>query len=40
MDKTSKKVTKDPKHVDAARKGREKHMNKLKESILNDAKKR
>ena len=39
MDKTSKKVTKDPKRVDAARKGREKYMNKLKESILNDAKK-
>ena len=39
MDKTSKKVTKDPKCVDAARKGREKYMNKLKESILNDAKK-
>ena len=33
MDKTSKKVTKDPKHVDVARKGRKKHMNKLKESI-------
>ena len=39
MDKTSKKVTKDPKRVHAARKGREKYMNKLKESILNDAKK-
>ena len=39
MDKTSKKVTKDPKRIDAARKGREKYMNKLKESILNDAKK-
>ena len=39
MEKTSKKVTKDPKPVDAARKGREKYMNKLKESILNDAKK-
>ena len=39
MDKTSKKVTKDPKRVDAARKGREKYMNKLKESIPNDAKK-
>ena len=39
MDKTSEKVTKDPKHVEAARKGREKYMNKLKESILNDAKK-
>ena len=39
MDITSKKVTKDPKGVDAARKGREKYMNKLKKSILNDAKK-
>ena len=39
MDKTSKKVTKDPKRVEAASKGREKYMNKLKESILNDAKK-
>ena len=39
MDKTSKKVTKDPKRVDAARKGREKYMSKLKERILNDAKK-
>ena len=39
MDKTSGKVTKDPKRVGAARKGREKYMNKLKESILNDAKK-
>ena len=40
MDKTSQKVTKDPKRVEAARKSREKYMNKLKESILNDAKKR
>ena len=39
MDKTSKKVTKDPRRVDVARKGREKYMNKLKERILNDAKK-
>ena len=39
MDKTSTKVTKDPKRIDAARKGREKYMNKLKESTLNDAKK-
>ena len=39
MYKTSKKVTKDPKRVEAARKGREKYMNKLKERILNDAKK-
>ena len=39
MDKTPEKVTKDPKRVEAARNGREKYMNKLKESILNDAKK-
>ena len=39
MDKTSQKVTKDPKCVEEARKGRENYMNKLKESILNDAKK-
>ena len=39
MYKTSEKVTKDPKRVEAARKGREKYMNKLKERILNDAKK-
>ena len=39
MDKTSWKVTKDPKRVEAARKGREKCMNKLKESTLNDVKK-
>ena len=39
IDKTSEKVTKDPKHVEAAWKGRGKYMNKLKESILNDAKK-
>ena len=39
MDKTPEKVTKDPKRVEAARKGREKYMNKLKESILNDVKK-
>ena len=39
MDKISEKITKDPKRVEAARKGREKYMNKLKESILNDAKK-
>ena len=38
MEKTEK-VTKDPKRVETARKGREKYMNKLKESILNDAKK-
>ena len=39
MDKTSEKVTKDPKRVEAAPKGREKNMDKLNESILNDAKK-
>ena len=39
MDKTSEKVIKDPKRAEAARKGREKYMNKLKESILNDVKK-
>ena len=39
MGKTSKKVTKDPKCVEVACKGREKYMNKLKENILNDAKK-
>ena len=39
MDKTSQKVTKDPRHVDTAHNGREKYMNKLKENILNDAKK-
>ena len=39
MDKTLEKITKDPKRVEAARKGREKYTNKLKESILNDAKK-
>ena len=39
MDKTSQKVTKDPERVEAARKGRENYMNKLKERILNDAKK-
>ena len=39
MDKTPQKVTKDPERQDAARKGREKYMNKLKEIILNDAKK-
>ena len=39
MDKTPEKVTKDPKHVEAARKGREKYTNKLKESILNNVKK-
>ena len=39
MDKTSQKVTKDRKRAEAARKGRENYMNKLKESILNDVKK-
>ena len=39
MGKTPEKVTKDPKHVEAAGKGREKYMNKLKENILNDVKK-
>ena len=39
MDKTSQKVTKDPTRVEAARKDRKKYMNKLKGSILNDAKK-
>ena len=38
MDKTSQKVTKDPRRVEAARKGRENYMNKLRENILNDAK--
>ena len=39
MDKTSEKVTKDPKRVEAVRKSREKYMNKLTDSILNDPKK-
>ena len=39
MDKTSEEVTTDPKRVEAARKGREKYINKLKESILSDVKK-
>ena len=39
MDKTPEKATKDPRRVEAARKGRENYMNKLKESILNDARK-
>ena len=38
MSKASQKVTKDPKRVEAARRGRENYMNKLKESILNDIK--
>ena len=40
MDKAPGKVTKDPKRVEAARKGRDKYMNKLKKSILNEGKKR
>ena len=41
MDKASQKVTKDqdPKCVEAGRKGRENFMKKMKENILNDAKK-
>ena len=39
MDKAPEKVTKNPKRVEAALKGRYKYMNKLKESILNDVKK-
>ena len=39
MEKTSEKVTTEPKRVEAARKGREKYKNELKESILNDVKK-
>ena len=39
MDKISQKVTKDPKHVEAAHKGRENYMNKLKQIILYDVKK-
>ena len=39
IEKTSQKVTKDPRRVEAARKGRESFVNKLKENILNDAKK-
>ena len=38
MDKTEN-VTKDSRRVEAARKGREKYMDKLKESIPNDVKK-
>ena len=40
MDKTPEKVTKDKdsKHIEAAQKGREKYMNKLKESVLNNIK--
>ena len=39
MHKTQQKVTKDPKRQEVSRKGREKYMNKLKESILKNAKK-
>ena len=39
MDKTSEKVTKDPKCIESGRKGRKNFMNKLKKDILNDAKK-
>ena len=41
MNKTSQKVTKDkdPKLVEEGRKGRENFMKKMKEHILNDAKK-
>ena len=39
MDKTSQKVTKDPKQCDARRKDKENFMKKMKENILNDAKK-
>ena len=39
MDKTSEKITKDPKRAEAGCKGRENYMNKYKDSILNDAKK-
>ena len=39
MDKTPHKFRKDPKRVEESRKGKEKYMNKLKKSILNDAKK-
>ena len=41
MDKTSQKVTKDkdPRRVDAGRKGRENFMKKMEENILTDAKK-
>ena len=41
MGKTSQKVTKDkdPKRLDAGRKGRENVMEKMKENILNDAEK-
>lgn len=37
MDKTKKQVTKDPERQEAARIGRGKYMNKLKENVLNEA---
>ena len=37
MDKTSEKITTDPRRAEAGRKGREKFMNNLDESIPNDA---
>ena len=40
MDKTPQRDTRDPKLVEEARKGRGNYMNKLKESILNDAEKK
>ena len=39
MDKSPQKITKNPKRQEAVPKDREKYMNKLKESILNDAEK-
>ena len=39
MAKTPQKVTKSPKRQEAAREDRKKYINKLKESISNDAKK-
>ena len=39
MDRTSGKLSKYAKCIKAARKGREKYMNNLKESFLNDARK-
>ena len=39
MDKISQEFIKDQKRVDAGRKGRESFMKKIKENVLNDAKK-
>lgn len=39
MDKIPTKFTKDTKRQEAVRKGKEKYINKLRESILNDAEK-